>query len=129
MMVQDQYSGYVHEVPDQLAGYGLGEVVYDGFGSTGGSQAIVDHCSVSWGVDEVFSINKTENLSVQWCMVTESLYHSLHQKGNHQGRLCKNGTVPTVNRHDWYGIKTKPGRNKNRGQRGQGRPGKGSRRE
>ncbi len=36
MMVQDQYSGYVHEVPDQLAGYGLGEVVYDGFGNAVG---------------------------------------------------------------------------------------------
>jgi hypothetical protein len=30
MLVQDQYSGYVHEVPDQL--YGLGEV-YDGLGN------------------------------------------------------------------------------------------------
>src|SRR5207244_11105142 len=36
MMVQDQYSGYVHEVPDQLLGYGLGEVVYDGFGNAVG---------------------------------------------------------------------------------------------
>ena len=36
MMVQDQYSGYVHEVPDQLMGYGLGEVVYDGFGNAVG---------------------------------------------------------------------------------------------
>jgi hypothetical protein len=30
MLVQDQYSGYVHEVPDQL--YGLGEI-YDGLGN------------------------------------------------------------------------------------------------
>jgi hypothetical protein len=30
MLVQDQYSGYVHEVPDQL--YGLGEM-YDGLGN------------------------------------------------------------------------------------------------
>jgi hypothetical protein len=33
MMVQDQYSGYVHEVPDQYGGYGLGEPVYDGLGN------------------------------------------------------------------------------------------------
>ena len=36
MIVQDQYSGYFHEVPDQLMGYdgyGRGRVVYDGFGN------------------------------------------------------------------------------------------------
>ena len=49
----------------------------------GGSQAIIDHCSVSWGVDETLSINKTENFTVQWCMVTESLYNSIHKKGKH----------------------------------------------
>ena len=49
----------------------------------GSRNVIVDHCSVSWGVDETFSINKGSNLTVQWCMVTESLYHSLHKKGNH----------------------------------------------
>ena len=36
MMVHDQYSGYVHEVPDHLMGNGLGEVVYDGFGNAVG---------------------------------------------------------------------------------------------
>ncbi|HTP98180.1 MAG TPA: hypothetical protein VMN56_02560 [Casimicrobiaceae bacterium] len=36
MMVHDQYSGYVHEVPDHLMGTGLGEVVYDGFGNAVG---------------------------------------------------------------------------------------------
>lgn len=58
-------------------------ITYDGFGATGGDQAIIDHCSVSWGVDEVFSINKTSNFTVQWCMVTESLYNSIHKKGKH----------------------------------------------
>ena len=36
MMVQDQYSGYIHEVPEPQMGYGLGEVVYDGFGNAVG---------------------------------------------------------------------------------------------
>jgi hypothetical protein len=58
-------------------------ITYDGFGSNGGSEAIVDHCSVSWGVDEVLSINKTANLTVQWCMATESLSDSIHKKGKH----------------------------------------------
>jgi lysophospholipase L1-like esterase/pectate lyase len=54
----------------------------DAFGG-GGDHIIVDHCSVSWGVDETLSINKASNLSVQWCMVTESLTRSLHKKGSH----------------------------------------------
>ncbi len=54
----------------------------DGFGGRG-DHIVIDHCSASWGIDETFSINKCANLTVQWCMVSESLYHSLHKKGNH----------------------------------------------
>ena len=54
----------------------------DAFGG-GGDHILIDHCSVSWGVDETLSINKASNLTVQWCLVTESLYHSIHKKGNH----------------------------------------------
>jgi hypothetical protein len=54
----------------------------DGFGGQG-DHLIIDHCSVSWGIDEVFSINKGTNLTVQWCMITESLCRSLHHKGDH----------------------------------------------
>ncbi len=54
----------------------------DAFGGAG-NQIVVDHCSASWGVDETFSINKAANLTVQWCLVSESLYHSLHKKANH----------------------------------------------
>jgi hypothetical protein len=57
-------------------------IEYDGF-SGQGDQIIIDHCSVSWGIDETFSINKASNLTVQWCMVTESLYNSIHKKGHH----------------------------------------------
>jgi len=54
----------------------------DAFGG-GGDHIVVDHCSVSWGVDETLSINKASNLTVQWCMVTESLTKSIHKKGSH----------------------------------------------
>jgi fructan beta-fructosidase len=54
----------------------------DAFGGQG-DHVIIDHCSVSWGVDETLSINKASNLTVQWCMVTESLTNSIHKKGAH----------------------------------------------
>jgi len=54
----------------------------DGFGGKG-DHIIIDHCTASWGVDEVFSINKGSNLTVQWCLVSESLTRSLHHKGDH----------------------------------------------
>lgn len=54
----------------------------DAFGGEG-DHIIIDHCSASWAVDETLSINKASNLTVQWCMVTESLTKSVHKKGSH----------------------------------------------
>jgi hypothetical protein len=44
---------------------------------------ILDHCSVSWSVDECLSVYRSENITVQWCMVTHSLSKSVHSKGTH----------------------------------------------
>jgi pectate lyase len=44
---------------------------------------MVDHVSVSWSVDEALSIYHCENVTVQWCLVSESLYQSVHVKGAH----------------------------------------------
>jgi len=46
---------------------------------------IVDHCSTSWGTDETLSVTGggASNVTVQWCMITESLNNSVHHKGPH----------------------------------------------
>ncbi len=44
---------------------------------------ILDHVSASWSVDETVSIYHCENVTIQWCMITESLFQSVHVKGNH----------------------------------------------
>jgi pectate lyase len=50
-----------------------------------GSNIIIDHVTASWGVDETFSFqsNAIDSLTVQWCMITESLRDSHHEKGLH----------------------------------------------
>lgn len=44
---------------------------------------IIDHCSASWSVDETISVTHSDLVSVQWCMITESLNCSAHHKGCH----------------------------------------------
>ena len=44
---------------------------------------ILDHVSASWSVDETVSIYHCENVTVQWCLISESLYKSNHVKGHH----------------------------------------------
>jgi pectate lyase len=46
---------------------------------------VIDHCSTSWGTDETLSVTGEDctNVTVQWCLITESLNESAHQKGAH----------------------------------------------
>ena len=62
-----------------------------------GSNIIVDHCSFSWGIDETLSpqgdapviippyVNNPtmDNLTVQWCILSNPLNKSVHTEGEH----------------------------------------------
>lgn len=55
----------------------------DAISSRYNKNLIIDHVSASWSVDETMSIYHCENITVQWCLVSESMYHSNHVKGAH----------------------------------------------
>lgn len=55
----------------------------DAISSRGHRNLILDHLSTSWSIDECLSIYHCESVTIQWCLVAESLSGSNHIKGSH----------------------------------------------
>lgn len=56
---------------------------WDAFGAMDRSNLMIDHCSVSWSIDECCSILGNKNTTLQWSIVSQSLVNAGHSKGNH----------------------------------------------
>jgi len=71
------------------------EAESDALSISSGRDIIVDHCSASWSVDETLSASTSRqlgNVTVQWCIISESLHDSSHHKGPHgYGSLIRGG--------------------------------------
>ena len=67
----------------------------DALSISSGRDIIVDHCSACWSVDETLSAStggQLGNVTVQWCIISESLHDSSHHKGPHgYGSLIRGG--------------------------------------
>ena len=50
----------------------------DAFGATRRKNIIIDHCSVSWSTDEVFSVYDGDSTTLQWNLISEPLNYSYH---------------------------------------------------
>ncbi len=55
----------------------------DGLGGFDGANIIIDHCTVSWSIDECLAVYGNRNTTVQWCMAYQSLREAGHSKGAH----------------------------------------------
>ena len=55
----------------------------DAISCRGHKNIILDHVSASWSIDETMSVYMCENVTIQWCIISESLFASGHAKGAH----------------------------------------------
>lgn len=55
---------------------------WDGFGALDCNNIIIDHCSVSWSIDECLSMSGCKDITVQWCLVGQSMVKG-HSKLSH----------------------------------------------
>jgi pectate lyase len=69
----------------------------------GSSNVVVDHCSATWSIDECLSLSgNNQNITVQWCLIGESLNHSKHSKGDHgYGSLARANGPVTFHHNLW----------------------------
>ncbi len=78
-------------------------------GSTSSDQTfnvIIDHCSVSWAIDENTALNNNvHDVTFQRNIISEGLHFSLHEKGPHsKGMLIGKNNVDRVSVHHNYFV-------------------------
>jgi hypothetical protein len=66
---------YLHVRPGNISGTTL-----DGMGMASSDNCIIDHCSISWSLDEAFSSRSAKNITLQRTLISEALNAAGHKK-------------------------------------------------
>ncbi len=72
-------------------------------------RVILDHVSAAWGIDEVLSVTKARDVTIQNSIIAEGLNDSLHPKGPHgygsliRGELTADDQAKNVGGYTLYG--------------------------
>ena len=59
------------------------------------SHLILDHLSLSWGIDGIHDTRGCQHYTIQWCILSEALHDSIHPKGPHA--MCASFRAPLSN--------------------------------
>jgi hypothetical protein len=69
----------------------------DGMGMTGNNHSIMDHCSISWTIDEAFSSRNAKNITLQRTFISEALNYAGHAtQWERQGGPVCHGYAATI---------------------------------
>ncbi|MCA9188748.1 MAG: hypothetical protein KDA99_24145, partial [Planctomycetales bacterium] len=80
---------YLRVRPGDLSG-----VTLDGMGLASGDHCIIDHCSISWTLDEAFSSRAAKNITFQRSLISEALNvagHKNYKPGTQHGYAASIG--------------------------------------
>ena len=66
---------------------------FDGMGLTGANYSIIDHCSISWTIDESFSSRSAHHITLQRTLISEALNLAGHDK---YGKGTMHGYAATI---------------------------------
>lgn len=105
----DFHAAEMHGRPARGNGDLLGDDGNTFFIGGGASRVIVDHLSVSWCMDETLTVTGANDITVQNCLIGESLNDSYHTKGPHgygsliRGNLTKRQQADNVGGYTFYG--------------------------
>ena len=82
---------------DDWNGVDPNENTSDGMGMTGNNHSIMDHCSISWSIDEAFSSRNAKNMTLQRTLISEALCYAGHAtQYDRHGYHVEHGYAATI---------------------------------